>query len=129
MMHAIFTKNGIPGWIGSAPISGSEPVDTSDMPGDPIMFMAAHRRINGKWVLRRPIKPVAPTAEEVAAEREAEYQSALEARDQACREALAQEADPLFFKWQRGECDRDDWISKVAEVKARFPVPGREKKE
>jgi hypothetical protein len=31
------------------------------------------------------------------------------------------EADPLFFKVQRGEAAMQDWESKVAEIKARFP--------
>lgn len=31
------------------------------------------------------------------------------------------EADPLFFKWQRGESTEQIWLDKVAEIKARFP--------
>jgi len=34
------------------------------------------------------------------------------------------EADPLFFKAQRGEATTDEWTAKVAEIKARFPYPG-----
>lgn len=33
------------------------------------------------------------------------------------------EADPLFFKAQRGEATTDEWTAKVAEIKARFPYP------
>ena len=40
--------------------------------------------------------------------------------------AYATEADPLFFKAQRGEATTDEWIAKVAEIKARFPYPGGE---
>ena len=36
------------------------------------------------------------------------------------------EADPLFFKTQRGEATTDEWTAKVAEIKARFPYPGGE---
>ena len=36
------------------------------------------------------------------------------------------EADPLFFKAQRGEATTDEWSAKVAEIKARFPYPGGE---
>ena len=36
------------------------------------------------------------------------------------------EADPLFFKAQRGEATTDEWTAKVAEIKARFPYPGGE---
>jgi hypothetical protein len=35
--------------------------------------------------------------------------------------AYIAEADPLFFKAQRGEATLDEWQAKVAEIKARFP--------
>ena len=35
--------------------------------------------------------------------------------------AYEAEADPLFFKSQRGEATQADWLAKVAEIKARFP--------
>jgi len=31
------------------------------------------------------------------------------------------EADPLFFKSQRGEIPEQEWIDKVAEIKLRYP--------
>jgi hypothetical protein len=31
------------------------------------------------------------------------------------------ESDPLFFKAQRGEATMEEWQSKVAEIKARYP--------
>lgn len=37
------------------------------------------------------------------------------------RQAYQTEADPLFFKWQRGESTQLEWTTKVAEIKARFP--------
>jgi hypothetical protein len=37
------------------------------------------------------------------------------------RSAYIVEADPLFFKAQRGEATMEEWQSKVAEIKARFP--------
>ena len=40
--------------------------------------------------------------------------------------AYRNEADPLFFKAQRGEATTDEWTAKVAEIKARFPYPGGE---
>lgn len=40
------------------------------------------------------------------------------------RLAYAAEADPLFFKAQRGEATLQDWISKVEEIKTRFPLQG-----
>lgn len=35
--------------------------------------------------------------------------------------AYIAEADPLFFKAQRGESTMEDWQVKVQEIKARFP--------
>jgi hypothetical protein len=35
--------------------------------------------------------------------------------------AYRNEADPLFFKAQRGEAAIDEWLAKVAEIKARYP--------
>ena len=40
--------------------------------------------------------------------------------------AYRSEADPLFFKAQRGEATTDEWTAKVAEIKTRFPYPGGE---
>jgi hypothetical protein len=37
------------------------------------------------------------------------------------RTAYMMEADPLFFKAQRGEATMEEWQAKVAEIKARFP--------
>lgn len=34
--------------------------------------------------------------------------------------AYRQESDPLFFKAQRGEATMQDWLDKVAEIKARY---------
>jgi hypothetical protein len=34
--------------------------------------------------------------------------------------AYQQESDPLFFKAQRGEATMDEWLAKVAEIKARY---------
>lgn len=48
--------------------------------------------------------------------------------DAARQAAYTAEADPLFFKAQRGEATMDAWQAKVAEIKARFPegvMPGQ----
>ena len=37
------------------------------------------------------------------------------------RAAYAAEADPLFFKAQRGEATVQEWQAKIAEIKARYP--------
>lgn len=67
------------------------------------------------------------TAEEVA-QREAYARDVLPGllRQQAEQDRAAAyrlEADPLFFKAQRGEATTDEWTAKVAEIKARFPYP------
>ena len=47
-----------------------------------------------------------PTPEQVEESRFSAYQA---------------EADPLFFKYQRGEVTEQEWLDKVAEIKARYP--------
>lgn len=37
--------------------------------------------------------------------------------------AYTEEADPLFFKSQRGESDVAEWQAKVTEIRDRFPYP------
>lgn len=39
-------------------------------------------------------------------------------------EAYINEADPLFFKSQRGEATVEEWQAKIDEIKSRFPYPG-----
>jgi len=52
--------------------------------------------------------------EKKAAEAEAEAEANR-------RAAYIAEADPLFFKAQRGEVTLEEWQAKIAEIKARFP--------
>jgi len=35
-------------------------------------------------------------------------------------EAYRIESDPIFFQWQRGEKTEQEWLDKVAEIKARY---------
>jgi hypothetical protein len=49
-------------------------------------------------------------AEKKAAEAEANRKAAYIA-----------EADPLFFRVQRGEILEQEWLDKIAEIKARYP--------
>jgi len=37
--------------------------------------------------------------------------------------AYTAEADPLFFKAQRGEATIEEWQAKVAEIRNRYPYP------
>lgn len=67
------------------------------------------------------------TAEEIA-ERETYERDVLpgvlrQQAEQSRASAYRSEADPLFFKAQRGEATTDEWTAKVAEIKARFPYP------
>jgi hypothetical protein len=41
----------------------------------------------------------------------------------ARQSAFQREADPLFFKVQRGEATEQEWLDKVAEIRARYPYP------
>jgi hypothetical protein len=38
------------------------------------------------------------------------------------RAAYAAESDPIFFMAQRGEATMQQWLDKVAEIKARWPA-------
>lgn len=35
-------------------------------------------------------------------------------------EAYKNESDPLFFKWQRGEITKQQWLNKILEIKSRY---------
>jgi len=68
-----------------------------------------------------------PTAAEIAAEAarlEADEPRRIAQQQRAG--AYAAEADPLFFKAQRGEVSMDDWTAKVEEIRARYPYPAQE---
>ena len=51
------------------------------------------------------------------------YVPPKELQQAARAEAYAKEADPIFFKWQRGTATEQEWLDKVAEIKERFPYP------
>ena len=67
-----------------------------------------------------------PTAEQLNAlwesTAEADYVAGVNARAAEQRgPAYREEADPLYFKWQRGEGTEQAWLDAVAVVRARFP--------
>jgi hypothetical protein len=35
--------------------------------------------------------------------------------------AFIVEADPIYFAWQRGEATEEDWLTKCAEIRGRYP--------
>ena len=68
-----------------------------------------------------------PTEAEIQAEiARLEADKPRKEAEQLRASAYRSEADPLFFKAQRGEATTDEWTAKVAEIKARFPYPGGE---
>ena len=65
-----------------------------------------------------------PTEAEIQAELDRLIAEHPRKEAQAARAAAyASEADPLFFKAQRGEATIEEWQSTVADIRARFPYP------
>lgn len=85
-------------------------------------------RPGAQWVLRgddlewMDTEQTQPTDAEINAE-VARLQTLEPARiaGEKRRIAYINEADPLFFKAQRGEATMEEWNAKIAEIKARFP--------
>lgn len=50
----------------------------------------------------------------------AELEQVAQQKDEQRKRAYQNEADPLFFKWQRGEATQQQWLDKVAEIKNRI---------
>lgn len=88
-------------------------------------------RPGAEWVLRGneysglewlDTKQALPTEEEINAEiarLQAELPNKLAKENRAAAYKL--EADPLFFKAQRGETTQQEWLDKIEEIKQRFP--------
>ena len=117
--HVLLNDLGEPVWVGIAPVPGSTEVEAGS-----VEFLAAHA-LNGRgqWEKRKPNAPDQPTAAELAAARKAEREAERQDRREAVRVAMAREADPVFFEWQRGEATQADWLAAVAAVRARLPKP------
>ena len=69
----------------------------------------------GEWLQVWNVTPL--SAEEIA---QLQADRAEQTRQQR-QAAYQQEADPLFFKWQRGEATQQEWLDKIAEIKQRYP--------
>lgn len=69
---------------------------------------------DGSWAQAWSIR--AMTSDELAMK--SQYEDAQR------RSAYQLEADPLFFKWQRGEATKEQWLDKVAEIKASLEQGG-----
>lgn len=92
------------------------PAGAVDVP-PPVIPMGKRAKFNGaSFVLENipdPVpdpEPLPPTPEQIA-------QAVTSARQLAYQ----LEADPIFFKWQRDEATKEEWLAKVAEIKARYP--------
>ena len=72
--------------------------------------------VDGAWVITDVLDPVGPDPDPVLPPTQEEQKVS---RAMAYRN----EADPMFFKAQRGEATAEEWLAKVAEIKARFPYP------
>jgi hypothetical protein len=59
-------------------------------------------------IIPEPYAEPAPTKEQQEALRQAAYIA---------------ESDPLFFKYQRDEATKEEWLAKIEEIKARYPDP------
>ncbi len=65
-----------------------------------------------------------PTQEELdAAWPQVQYQQQRAEIETQRRNAYTQEADPLFFSYQRGEATEQEWLDAVESIKARYPYP------
>ena len=51
------------------------------------------------------------------------FQNAYSQQETLRQVAYKEEADPLFFKYQRGTATKEEWLAKVEEIKARYPYP------
>jgi hypothetical protein len=71
--------------------------------------------VDGVWTQAWNV--IALTAEEIA-QQQADHAAQVEAQR---AKAYRNESDPLFFKSQRGEATHQEWLDKVAEIKARYP--------
>ena len=90
-------------------------------------------RPGAEWVLRGDDlewldqTQTEPTEAEIQAELDRLVAELPRKKAQAARAAAyTTEADPLFFKAQRGEATIEEWQAKVAEIRSRYPYPTQE---
>ena len=82
---------------------------------DPPSTMTSHmwKWVDGKWECLDP--DLLLVFENAQKEKYNEKQSKARAA------AYKEEADPIFFKSQRGEVAIEDWLAKIQEIKNRYP--------
>ena len=89
-----------------------------------VNYPAAQWTLNGDsydgltWLSDTP-KPIQAELDALWESTKATLQTEQAQRKRAT--AYAAESDPLFFKAQRGEATMQEWQSKVAEIKAKYP--------
>lgn len=67
---------------------------------------------------------VLPTVRDYSEGQIAERKAQLTADAEFMRaEAYRTVSDPVFFKWQRGSATEQEWLDKIAEIKALYPDP------
>jgi hypothetical protein len=65
-----------------------------------------------------------PTQAELdAAWPQVEWDRAYAQAQQARHAAYVEQADPVFFRWQRGQATEQDWLAAVAAVDTAHPYP------
>ena len=77
---------------------------------DPVQQIAVYggfAEIDDEWFLTWTVRDLTPNEQ-------TEFASA---QDTERRAAYAEHADPVFFKWQRGEATQEDWLAAVTMVK------------
>ena len=112
-MWVLFNADGSPRWIGPDQVIGAEWVEGVDE-----KTLLSCRRVDGKWIMRDPVK--APEPEETPPN-----DDAIAIVEAARRLAYQQYADPLFFKWQAGEATEEEWRAAREDVRKQNPMPER----
>ena len=72
-----------------------------------------------EWLDTKQAKPIEAEVQAEIAKLTAELPNKIAKEKRA--EAYKLEADPLFFKAQRGEATQQEWLDKVAEIQQRYP--------
>jgi hypothetical protein len=97
--------------------------------GEPLEQVIAMFAPVQEWRLRE----IAVVAPDVGASGEVVDAESVPTKEQqqaelkAARQAAYQlEADPLFFKYQRGSATEAEWLDMIADIKLRYPYPTEE---
>ena len=96
--------------VAETPRPDCDPLTQDVVEGTPV-------NVDGKW--QRVWNVVDVGKEEVEARKARELDLVRSYRAEAYRN----EADPIFFKAQRGEADMAEWQAKVQEIRDRYPYP------